>query len=482
MSLEDRYHKFHFFLLGNNCNKANNVSPVRLLPDDVLYTIWVNYILINFKVPQIIYLGLYDIYVQNFKVEECHLVYFSKCFSPDWTTLPSELICGNRYWAMDYIQHKERCNKYFNRDLLKYIISKLDVIRRDYLRFVISLLVEHGDLDMLKWIQNEFRKWPNVMFTTYLQKVDLFTDMINACVYGHLDILEWLYGEFKDCYLAAKADHVYGCNLLDAACTFGHIRTLDWLKRHLSEESPSSDMGFLNAAMFGHLEILKYIRVHYPHVICTPDVFDYAVGHGHLDTVIWLRSFYPKVKCTKNAFFLAARRGSTETLEWFLINYEHYFNNATIMKRVVEIAAIHNEITFLKKLDDMRSIAWYAKKMITAAVFESNDKAINVVEFAKSRFHNDSLFTTDFCDHVCGNGNIRLLKWFQLHFPRIQGTVRGLQGAIKKGLPDNAKFMFEHYASVQNISAKKKAIAWTKRSFWVTMNRVLWTWLDELEF
>lgn len=177
---------------------------------------------------------------------------------------------------------------------------------------LVDAAIRSGDIEMLQWIRIQ----PH-MVTTGIDLYDhLWVTAIQAAArVGHLHVLKWLR---TWTWQADKPyfDNVWDSKLISAAAQGGQQQVIEWAL-HLGHAWNVRTC--TQAAVYGHLELLKWLRTpRGEHPPCPWDEFtaSLAARAGQLTILQWLRNQDPPCPwsstCCDEAFF----QGHTRILMW----------------------------------------------------------------------------------------------------------------------------------------------------------------------
>jgi hypothetical protein len=305
-----------------------------------------------------------------------------------FSTLPEEI------WAL--IRHSLD-----DSSLLMFILTTTSNLRKGRLTtpFLFKLkrydffvnVVKHGHVNLLTFLR---QIWP----TTKLSELDLV-----AGSHGQFEILKSLYSE-------PMVDYYSSAGVINAVTALGRLDILEWLiysrKRHWNYQTHSV------AALNGHLEILKWLRVRGCSI--TLETITNATLGGHLDILKWIA----QTERYRHLFHLrnddefvcnqAAIGGHFEVMKWAIEEIGCPFD-----ERVVENCARYNHLKLLKWLVKEKNCPWDRSVCIAAARAGN----FEILKWARNR--GASMSKTRVIMAAIDGGNLELLEWCILKGGRL---------------------------------------------------------------
>jgi ankyrin repeat protein len=115
---------------------------------------------------------------------------------------------------------------------------------------------------------------------TYNETLDM-SILTNAVTYGNLEVVKFLH---------KHSDDLNFSSMFGFASCYGHVNILEWLYEQNYEMEPLDRSPAINAALNGHLDILKLLwsKLQEDDVnINMKYIFKYSIEHGHLHVVEW---------------------------------------------------------------------------------------------------------------------------------------------------------------------------------------------------
>jgi hypothetical protein len=199
----------------------------------------------------------------------------------------------------DYITKVDRVNLLLACKIFYQVISSinLNVARYQSLDYVASSIV-YGYSELLekmrtdnqkpvvKWMQNLKGKtiWLNCKSLDEHSTIMYYYNdwpTVLAVENNRLNVMKWL---FNNSYKGI----IIGTYYEDTCCSYGYLEVLQWLCT-LRSFTPNI-WTYSNAALGGHLHILKWLRITYrwPPIADGHLLTFYAAKKGHLETLKWL--------------------------------------------------------------------------------------------------------------------------------------------------------------------------------------------------
>lgn len=193
--------------------------------------------------------------------------------------------------------------------------------------------IQYGRLSSLKHLQDK-----------HLHHLDRQDDRYAriAARFGQLECLVWLCRQGFSCHcssvctVAAENGHVEVLQWLRAAldppCPWnvttcaayaarnGHIRMLEWIRVQDSTARKWTAGVTAEAADFGQLQVLQWLRALDPPCPWNEGVCNAAAENGHLPVLQWVRAQHPPCPWGERTCHFATIQGHLEVLQWIVAN------------------------------------------------------------------------------------------------------------------------------------------------------------------
>ncbi|KAL2914109.1 hypothetical protein HK105_206367 [Polyrhizophydium stewartii] len=197
-------------------------------------------------------------------------------------------------------------------DLTKLPFKKLKYSRRDETFWRIRSRGMHARVKLLglKFLQDGLDQaairngWTDLLDFDKPERIGR-----NAARCGSISMLQHLVDERKAVTL--HMDHA------EAAAMYGHLEVLKWLHERMPNRNWTPCVMHM-AARNGHLDVVKFLHANRTEG-CTKYAMDYAAENGHLDVVKWLHSNRTE-GCSTDAMDDAARNGHLDVVKWLHAN------------------------------------------------------------------------------------------------------------------------------------------------------------------
>ncbi|OWZ03624.1 hypothetical protein PHMEG_00024609 [Phytophthora megakarya] len=166
-----------------------------------------------------------------------------------------------------------------------------------------------GDLEILQWLESN-----------HLLKFTVAA-MDGAARNGHLGVIKWLH-ETRTEGCSSRALHLAASN--------GHFDVVEWLYDNKHMNFDISENTWINAALGGHLRVLRWLHDHFPETISTRTMEAAAKG-GHLEVLMWLHELRNKEWINEKSFFqeiyphCGQPRPRLEVVQWLHTHYPNKF-------------------------------------------------------------------------------------------------------------------------------------------------------------
>ena len=121
----------------------------------------------------------------------------------------------------------------------------------------------------------------------------------------NIDIFEWSRKKLPQI--------TFDINAYNIACKNGHLNVIKFL---LHKGLMPTEKVYLDAAEYGHLHILKYIKITCPTHVFNSIIYSHAAINGHIEIIEWLKSLDPQCPWDDQIMSVAAANGQIETLKW----------------------------------------------------------------------------------------------------------------------------------------------------------------------
>ncbi|TMW66058.1 hypothetical protein Poli38472_003823 [Pythium oligandrum] len=269
--------------------------------------------------------------------------------------------------------------------------------------FEVAVII--GDLKVLQWLfkfrsERLCRPEPPAAFKDgeLMCCLDRFYDRARAC--GHVNIARWLFAE-------GYVDHAYA--LGNVAALQGNMEVVQWLYKQEVPLAFTLD-AFRYAAQNGHLNVIKYL--HQNNIGGIPDdLLDIATVYGHNEVVAYIREHSIKTKITPRIVEEAGRLGRLDILQW-----DHEFvRDVKLLQRAMNNAVVNGHLDVVKWLTTHRQIACGAYALERAAASGNLD----ILRWIHEQKNGD--WTTDVMDAAASKGNLEMVKWLDAH--RTEGCT-----------------------------------------------------------
>jgi hypothetical protein len=220
----------------------------------------------------------------------------------------------------------------------------------------------NGKLHVLKWfIRHNFRGSENIIdiaavnghldVVTWLHKVQgekcTSEAMEGAAANGHFETATWVYNNYKfnHCLKRTVIFAIEYGNLnyvkkwlpelssiiengTHLAVINGHLELADWLMQN--QYTPISSNTVILAVARGSLDTIKWIYDNFQdEIFNTKGLIDTAAVYGHLEIIKWLHTFTTSL-ATTNAIDYAAANGHLEVVQWLYQNRNEGYTDAAI--------------------------------------------------------------------------------------------------------------------------------------------------------
>ncbi|KAL2913326.1 hypothetical protein HK105_207204 [Polyrhizophydium stewartii] len=272
---------------------------------------------------------------------------------------------------------------------------------------------------------------------------------INAAKCGSISMLMHLVYERQ--VVTFETQHV-----VEAAC-YGHLDLLKWLgARMMNGTWTTAVMDW--AAVNGKLDCAKWLHANRTEG-CTVNAMNMAAKNGHLDTVAWLHRTR-REGCTTDAMDLAAEYGQAAVVEFL---HTHMTEGCT--RRAMLAAAENGHADVVEFLHKNRPEGDIGE----AAVAAARNGRLNVIR----RIHEiePEAITAAVADRAATQGRTGVLDWIVRHTD-VRCTADAISRAAKGGhlrllawFRDNMPEQFRaHSMSKIGVHSADAAIDWFKRS------------------
>jgi len=113
-------------------------------------------------------------------------------------------------------------------------------------------------------------------------------------------------------YLYMPLSRLVCCTAIDV----GVMEVVDWVRTNAGKSFPNDDRLTMDAAMKGHMEMMKWARAQKPPYTWSSATCIAAAGNGHIKLLKWLRAQDPPCPWDEVVCSTAARNGHLKELKW----------------------------------------------------------------------------------------------------------------------------------------------------------------------
>lgn len=237
----------------------------------------------------------------------------------------------------------------------------------------ISLVCEHGHLDILQWMVKTYDLDRNTLYRDGIRQayragheqiVEWLTSrfgladetmLIPACVGGLLPTVQRLFGPWE----TSITTHEQFLECLWVSCKRGHLRVVEWLTHHTSMVQNLMARALIIACTYGHLDLARWILETFPAV---KDTLQSHVPHlwrsaaDHLMILQWLATTFGPLTETDLKHVLAAAHGHQAVVQWLVTEFK--FTQGAL-RLALYAACIRGQLESAQFLAQrMRSVDW----------------------------------------------------------------------------------------------------------------------------
>jgi hypothetical protein len=204
----------------------------------------------------------------------------------------------------------------------------------------------------------------------------------------------------------------------------GDLCTVKWL---ISEGCPCDKWSIYKAAIFGHLDILKwfYELGRYKEAFNGPKIAEIAAKYGHMDILLWM---YKVVTFSDDVTTVAAKHNHWSIVKWLV--YENMFDLNQILINAIQNRAFHivswcmllfdnlpfSDINILKSAVSQHSLG-YIEWLINLGFIYSSIVVEEAAKYGRldilkwMKYSLNIEFNEDIAEAAASSGNLSLLNW-----------------------------------------------------------------------
>ncbi|KAJ0398731.1 hypothetical protein ATCC90586_008658 [Pythium insidiosum] len=272
----------------------------------------------------------------------------------------------------------------------------------------LTMAARHGWLDVIKFLRTECH------IDGHLQRA-----MDKAAQYGHLDVVKYFHNASEQgCSYEAMAEAAFR----------GHLHVVQYLYETVGRRDV--DLALSWAASGGRLEVLQYFHAVGIEEGWRSELLTNAANFGHLHVVRWIRENRPDIASERTILDCAASHG----LELVRYLTDHAMGGATTV--ALDKAAEAGALDVVRYLHEHRD-----EGCTTAAMDRAAGRGhIDVVMFLHASRSEGC--TTLAMDDAARGGHLEVVRF--LHENRTEGcTPAALEGAVTDGHLDVVRFLVE---------------------------------------
>lgn len=359
---------------------------------------------------------------------------------------------SREFRAIRFLQGVHCAVMYGQLDILKWWQNDYLPDRPDVLELLVRVAALHRRLNVLKWLLEGD------------ETLQIVCDMEPLLVCQHRRIVDWIHSRNPSVLLEVTANNAVKRGdlefinwverssregnvlrfrlrpeCMDDAVVGGHLNVLQWA--HESDPMMSYDKEMDLAATNGHLHILKWLsstRCQCIHQFDQPGTR--AAFNGHLDVVKWMVEEYGfKNWAAREEWIANAMEDEISSGKWPVNLGFKNFRDKKFMKR-----GLHGAI----KRGDLKMVKWlatsgFASSQDPMAVAAKHGR-LRIFQWLYGKFHDDKAgTTTDVMDFAAGNNHMGTVLW--LHANRTEGcTVEAMVMAARKGHLQMVQWLHEN--------------------------------------
>lgn len=332
---------------------------------------------------------------------------------------------------------------------------------------VLELAASDGKLDLARSIYNRY--WDSICKKrTYPLASSAIADsvhyycpmvsartMMNAVSSGNLDAVRWLFETFCDepeidLFAPPRRRRLLLTitRPIEAAAMYGHLEILKYLhglsklftnsskKRQrggtMAGTGPTSTTTAMDvAASENHIEVVRWLHENRREG-CTTNAMDYAAANGHLEILQWLHA-HRSEGCTARAMDYAARSGHLRVVKWL-----HENTTAGCTVRAMDDAAAEGHLNVFKWLRENRNEGCSVNAMESAA----RCGRLDIVKWL--HYNSSEGCTTEAIDAAAETNKFEVVRWLATN--RTEGcTKSALTNAFMNHNFDMVLFLHSRY-------------------------------------
>ncbi|GAM19958.1 hypothetical protein SAMD00019534_031330 [Acytostelium subglobosum LB1] len=349
--------------------------------------------------------------------------------------------------------------------VVHFLLAKFNHVPSMWTPTLMNNAARSGDLELVRYLHENRTEG-----CTY-------SAMNMASAKGHLDVVKYLMEHRTERCTHYAIDeaafnghlhiviylltmHVPAVHAIELACINGYLDIIIYLNENMSAAEDGQQQHALvttkaieNAALCGHLNILKYLYAYWPDEFNSTRIMEHAGKNGHIEVVQYLLGGRMAPFTEQTMDEIAAK----DHLE--IIKLLHQVGGIQpTLNTAMEVIRSNTDCTSLPyimdnmdKKNEPLSLAGILKKLVYKAVYHGNLDALQYLHDKYPTQLNDSM-SIDYnpIDTICSKGNIEMLKYIQTYFPKLltkDKTKECLYSAALSGHQSLFKLLLQDYIS-----------------------------------